>query len=83
MKDKKLDFENILVKGSEAQSEVIENRMILKTFINSEELNVTSHRRLWNGSALVILRAGKTPSKVTLKTTSGAYKTIITKLTTQ
>ena len=51
--------------------------------INSEELNVTSHRRLWNGSALVILRAGKTPSKVTLKTTSGAYKTIITKLTTQ
>ena len=51
--------------------------------INSEELNVTSHRRLWNGSALVILRAGKTPSKVTLKTTSEAYKTIITKLTTQ
>ena len=51
--------------------------------INSEELNVTSHRRLWNGSALVILRAGKTPSKVTLKTTSGAYKTIFTKLTTQ
>ena len=51
--------------------------------INSEELNVTSHRRLWNGSALVILRAGKTPSKVTLKTTSEAYKTIITKLTMQ
>ena len=51
--------------------------------INSEELNVTNHRRLWNGSALVILRAGKTPSKVTLKTTSEAYKTIITKLTTQ
>ena len=37
--NKKLDFENILVKGSEAQSEVIENRMILKTFINSGELN--------------------------------------------
>ena len=51
--------------------------------INSEELNVTDHRRLWNGSALVILRAGKTPSKVTFKTTSEAYKTIITKLTTQ
>ena len=51
--------------------------------INSEELNVTNHRRLWNGSALIILRAGKTPSKVTLKTTSEAYKTIITKLTTQ
>ena len=51
--------------------------------INSEELNVTDHRRLWNGSALVILRAGKTPSKVTFKTTSEAYKTVITKLTTQ
>ena len=51
--------------------------------INSEELNVTNRRRLWNGSALVILRADKTPSKVSLKTTSEAYKTVITKLTTQ
>ena len=36
--------------------------------INSDELNVTDHRHLWNGSALVILRAGKTASKITLKT---------------
>ena len=32
--------------------------------INSDELNVQNHRRLWNGSAMVILRAGRNPSKV-------------------
>lgn len=37
--NKKLNFQNILVKGPEAESEVIENRMILKTFINSKELH--------------------------------------------
>ena len=37
--NKKLNFENILVKGPDAESEVIENRMILKTHINSRELN--------------------------------------------
>ena len=31
--------------------------------INSEELNVQNHRRLYNGSAMVILRSGKSPSK--------------------
>ncbi len=50
--------------------------------INSEELNATDHRRLYNGSALVILRAGKAPSKVTLKVSSPAFKTITTKLAT-
>jgi len=50
--------------------------------INSEELNVQDHRRLWNGSALVILRAGRTPSKITLKTTADGFKTIATKLQT-
>ena len=44
--------------------------------INSDELNVTDHRRLWNGSALVILRAGKTASKVTLKTSADGFKTV-------
>jgi beta-galactosidase len=48
--------------------------------INSEELNATDHRRLWNGSALVILRSGKSPSKVILKTTSKAFKPLATKL---
>ncbi len=51
--------------------------------INSEEVNCTDHRRLWNGSALVILRAGQTPSKVTLKTKSDHFKTVITKLETK
>ena len=51
--------------------------------INSDELNVTDHRRLWNGSALVILRSGKTASKVTLKTSADGYKTVKTQLTTR
>ena len=51
--------------------------------INSDELNVTDHRRLWNGSALVILRSGRTASKVTLKTSANGYKTVKTQLTTR
>ena len=51
--------------------------------INSEELNVTDHRRLWQGSALVILRAGQSPSKITLTTRSDSYKTLVTKLETK
>ena len=50
--------------------------------ITSEELNVTNHRRLWKGSAMIILRAGTKPSNVTLKTLSDHYKPIITKLET-
>lgn len=51
--------------------------------INSDELNVTDHRRLWNGSALVILRSGRTASKVTFKTSADGYKTVKTLLTTR
>ena len=51
--------------------------------INSEELNVANHRRLWQGSAMVILRAGATPSKITLRTKSATFKDIITKLETK
>ena len=51
--------------------------------INSGELNVTNHRRLWQGQAMVILRAGKTPSKVTLKTSPTTFKPMITKLETK
>ena len=47
---------------------------------NSNELNVTNQRKLWNGSALVILRAGKTPGKVVLKTSAEGMKTIRTVL---
>ena len=50
--------------------------------INSEELNVQDHRRLWNGSAMVILRAGQSPSGITLKTSSPGFKTVITKMET-
>ena len=50
--------------------------------IESDELNTVHHRRLWNGSAMVILRAGSQPSKVTMKTASSGFKTITTKLET-
>ena len=50
--------------------------------ITSDELNTTNHRRLWQGSAMVILRAGKTPSKITLKTKPGTFKDVITRLET-
>ena len=51
--------------------------------INSDELNATDHRRLWNGSAMVILRAGKSPSKIALKTTSDNFRPVITRMVTQ
>ena len=51
--------------------------------MNSNELNATNHRRLWQGSATVILRSGKTPSKVTLKTTSNTFKPAIITLETR
>ena len=51
--------------------------------ITSDELNVTNHRQLWQGSAMVILRAGATPSKVTLKTSAATLKTVTTKLETK
>ena len=51
--------------------------------ITSDELNVTDHRQLWQGQAMVILRAGQQPSKITLKTASGTFKPIITKLETK
>ena len=51
--------------------------------INSTELNAVDHRRLWNGSALVILRAGQSSSKIVLKTSANGYKTVATKLETK
>lgn len=51
--------------------------------ITSDELNVTDHRRLWQGSALVILRAGQSPSRIMLHTTSQNFKPVITKLETK
>ena len=48
--------------------------------ITSNELNATDHRHLWNGSAMVILRVGKNPGKLTLTTSSPTFKTVKTKL---
>jgi len=42
--------------------------------ITSEELHTGNTRRLFNGSALVILRSGRQPSKVTLSVKGGAFK---------
>ena len=51
--------------------------------ITSDELNVTNHRSLWQGQAMVILRSGRQPSKITLKTTSPAFKAVTTRLETK
>ena len=51
--------------------------------INSHELNVTDHRSLWQGQAMVILRAGTTPSNITLTTASKTFKSVTTKLQTK
>lgn len=50
--------------------------------INSDELNVVDHRRLWNGSAMVILRSGQSPSDIVLTTTCQGMKTVKTKMKT-
>ena len=50
--------------------------------MTSEELNAVNHRRLWQGQAMVILRAGQSPSKITLRTNSNTFKTVTTKLET-
>lgn len=47
---------------------------------NSDELNVTNHRKLYNGSCLVILRAGQTAGKVTLQAKSQNFKSLQTNL---
>ena len=51
--------------------------------INSHELNATNHRQLWQGQAMVILRAGLAPSKITLTTDSKTFKAVTTKLETK
>ena len=51
--------------------------------IVSDELHKTNQRSLFNGTALVILRAGKTAEKVSLNVSSDAFKTASLKLETQ
>ena len=47
---------------------------------NSDELNVADHRKLYNGSALVILRAGHTSGAVTLNVSADGFKPVKTKI---
>ena len=51
--------------------------------ITTDEIATEPHIRLWQGQAMVILRAGRHPSKITLTTKSKTFKDIITKLETK
>ncbi len=51
--------------------------------IVSHELHAVSERDLFHGSALVILRAGQTPSEITLITECDDFNTVKTKLQTK
>ena len=51
--------------------------------IASDELNTTDRRRLWQGAALVILRAGHQRSCVTLRTACPGFKPVTTRLQTR
>ena len=51
--------------------------------MRSNEPNVATRRSLYRGSALVILRAGKSPSRIVLRTAADGYKTVATKLETK
>jgi len=51
--------------------------------INSEELTVGDHRRLYNGTCTVILRAGRQPGDVTLTASTPSMKPVKLKLNMQ
>ena len=51
--------------------------------INSDELSVTDHQKLFNGSCLAILRAGTAPSPVTVTITAPGLKKAKLKLETK
>ena len=51
--------------------------------ITTDEIATEPHVRLWQGQAMVILRAGRKPSKISLTTTPKTFKDIITKLETK
>ena len=48
-----------------------------------DELNVTNKRRLYNGSAMVILRSSRQAAKPVLTIEADGFKTLKTKLQTQ
>ena len=51
--------------------------------IATDEIATQQHIRLWQGQAVVILRSGRQPSKVTLTTKPKTFKDIVTKLETK
>ena len=51
--------------------------------IASDELNVQDHRRLWNGQAMLILRAGRQQSDVIVTVKSSQFKPIKLKFRTK
>ena len=51
--------------------------------IATDEIATQQHVRLWQGQAVVILRSGRQPSKVTLTTKPKTFKDIVTKLETK
>ena len=51
--------------------------------ITTDEIATQQHVRLWQGQAMVILRSGRQPAKITLKTTPKTFKDVITKLETK
>ena len=51
--------------------------------IATDEIATQQHVRLWQGQAVVILRSGRQPSKVTLTTKPKTLKDIVTKLETK
>ena len=51
--------------------------------ITTDEIATQQHIRLWQGQAMVILRSGRQPSKITLKTSPKTFKDFITKLETK
>ena len=51
--------------------------------ITTDEIATEPHIRLWQGQAVVILRSGRQPSKVTLTTSPKTLKDIVTKLETK
>ena len=51
--------------------------------ISSDELNAVDHRKLWQGRATVILRSGRKPSRITLKTSSSTFKPVTLTLETK
>ena len=54
-----------------------------RVMLNSDEMMVGNQRRLYNGSCTVILRAGRTPGKVTLTASSPSLKMVTVKLETR